>query len=347
MKLKIKFKHFFRFRSVYVKFAVTFLGIWYSLNALTFFIAMHFMSGDNIELEGIRRVTGLVFLNSAIYGTIVILAVVRSILKPLKRLSNAAREVAKGDFDVLVMEDSIDEVGRLTSDFNKMVKELRSIDNLRREFVSNVSHEFRTPVASIKGYAKLISEDEKASQSIKDFSSIIMTESDRLIDLSSNLLRLSELDTQIIHKETVFSLDEQIRQAILILESGWGQKGIEYEVDLAEVQFIGDEELLFQVWVNLIQNAIKFSHHGGTISILLSEEDDKIQFKITDNGIGISYEEKSRIFERFYKGEMSRKKSGNGLGLSIVKKIVEQARGKILIESELDKGTIVIVILPK
>ncbi|MFJ8065069.1 sensor histidine kinase [Psychrobacillus sp. NPDC096426] len=348
MMLNIKFKHFFRFRSVYVKFAVTFLGIWYSLNALTFVIAMHFMSGENnIELEGIRRVTGLVFLNSAIYGTVVILAVVRSVLKPLKRLSKAARAVAKGDFDVSVREDSLDEIGRLTNDFNKMVKELRSIDNLRREFVSNVSHEFRTPVASIKGYAKLITEDEEASQSIKDYSSIIMAESDRLIDLSSNLLRLSELDTQVIYKETVFSLDEQIRQAILILESGWGQKGIEYEVDLAEVEFIGDEELLRQVWLNLIQNAIKFSHHGGTISIFLSEEDDKIQFKIIDNGIGISYEEKSRIFERFYKGEISRKKSGNGLGLSIVKKIVEQARGKISIESELDKGTIVKVTLPK
>jgi signal transduction histidine kinase len=302
--------------------------------------------GNNIELDGIRRVTTLVFLNSAVYGTIGILAVVRSIVKPLKRLSKASRAVAEGDFDVSVSEDSMDEIGRLTNDFNRMVKELRSIDTLRHEFVSNVSHEFRTPVTSIKGYAKLIAEDPQASQSIKDYINIIMDESDRLIDLSSNLLRLSELETQIIHKETSFSLDEQIRQVILILESGWEQKAIDLEVALAEIQFIGDEELLLQVWLNLIQNAIKFSHHGGNISILLFKEDDKIQVKIIDNGIGISAEEKSQIFERFYKGESSRKKGGNGLGLSIAKKIVEQARGKMSIESELDKGTIVTVELP-
>jgi signal transduction histidine kinase len=302
--------------------------------------------GNNIELDGIRRVTTLVFLNSAVYGTIGILAVVRSIVKPLKRLSKASRAVAEGDFDVSVSEDSMDEIGRLTNDFNRMVKELRSIDTLRHEFVSNVSHEFRTPVTSIKGYAKLIAEDPQASQSIKDYINIIMDESDRLIDLSSNLLRLSELETQIIHKETSFSLDEQIRQVILILESGWEQKAIELEVALAEIQFIGDEELLRQVWLNLIQNAIKFSHHGGNITILLFKEDDKIQVKIIDNGIGISVEEKSQIFERFYKGESSRKKGGNGLGLSIAKKIVEQARGKMSIESELDKGTIVTVELP-
>lgn len=347
MKFNIKFKRFFPFRSVYVKFAITFLGIWWSLNSLTFVIIMYSMSGgNNIELDGIRRVTTLVFLNSAVYGTIGILAVVRSIVKPLKRLSKASRAVAEGDFDVSVSEDSMDEIGRLTNDFNRMVKELRSIDTLRHEFVSNVSHEFRTPVTSIKGYAKLIAEDPQASQSIKDYINIIMDESDRLIDLSSNLLRLSELETQIIHKETSFSLDEQIRQVILILESGWEQKAIDLEVALAEIQFIGDEELLLQVWLNLIQNAIKFSHHGGNISILLFKEDDKIQVKIIDNGIGISAEEKSQIFERFYKGESSRKKGGNGLGLSIAKKIVEQARGKMSIESELDKGTIVTVELP-
>ncbi|MFF2911143.1 ATP-binding protein [Paenibacillus sp. NPDC057934] len=347
MKLKMKFKHFFRFRSVYVKFAVTFLGIWWSLNIVTFVIIMRIMPvGNNIEFDEIRRVTGLVFLNSAFYGTIVILAVVRSIVKPLKRLSKASRAVAKGDFDVSVSEDSMDEIGRLTNDFNRMVKELRSIDTLCHEFVSNVSHEFRTPVTSIKGYARLIAEDTGASQSIKEYVSIIMDESDRLIDLSSNLLRLSELDTQIIHKETAFSLAEQIRQVILILESGWGPKAIELEVELAEIQFTGDEELLRQVWLNLIQNAIKFSHQGGTITILLFKEGGKIQVKIIDHGIGISVEEKSLIFDRFYKGDSSRKKGGNGLGLSIAKKIVEQARGEMWIESQLDKGTIVTVELP-
>lgn len=347
MKLKRKFKHIFPFRSVYVKFAVTFLVIWWSLNSLTFAIIMHIITGgNNIEIEEIRRLIGLVFLNSAFFGTIIILAVVRSIVKPLKRLSKASRAVAKGNFDVSVSEGGLDEIGRLTNDFNRMVKELRSIDTLRLEFVSNVSHEFRTPVTSIKGYAKLITQDVKASQTTKEYISIIMAESDRLIDLSSNLLRLSELDTQFIHKETSFSLDEQIRQVVLILESGWGQKAIELEVDLEEIQFIGDEELLRQVWLNLIQNAIKFSHQGGTITILLVKEDGKIKVKITDHGIGIAAEEQSLIFERFYKGEVSRRKGGNGLGLPIVKKIVEQSGGKISVESELNQGTTVTVELP-
>jgi signal transduction histidine kinase len=295
------------------------------------------------QLEEMRRLIGIIFLNNAAIGTIVILLALRGIVKPIKKLSNASREVAAGKFDIKVEIKNQDEIGRLAADFNAMVQEIGSLDKLRREFVSNVSHEFRTPITSVRGFAKLITENAGDSAAVKEYGDTIVRESERLIALSSNLLRLSELDTKTIHNESVFSLDEQLRQVVLTLEPHWEPKNIEFNIDLIAISFTGDEELLRQVWLNLIQNAIKFSPDSGVIKIDLNQIGGSVHVTITDNGVGISAEELPRIFDRFHKGGAS---NGNGLGLAIAQKIVEFAGGTIWVESEVGRGTSFTVALP-
>ena len=337
------------FKSIYAKFAMIFIGIWWGLHSLTFGIVIHLMSNSGLttlsfdrydEFYKIKAATGLVFLLSALVGTIIILFAVNSIVKPIKQLSNASKQVAKGNFDIEVTTRCADEIGQLTADFNVMTKELKNIDILRKDFVSNVSHEFKTPITSIKGFAKLIRDGKLSSDQLIEYSDIIVNESERLSLLSSNLLKLSELDSQMIREQsTLFSLDEQIRKTILILEVQWTKKEIEFDIDFPKISIIGDEHLLQEVWLNLIQNAIKFSKQNGIIKISLSKNGNIVKVSISDQGIGIAEEDKQHIFERFYKGDKSRSKGGNGLGLVIAKKIVELSGGKLSFESELGKGT--------
>lgn len=349
----------FRFKSIYVKFTVIFLSIWWLLNTMTFGMVFHAMS--DIRLSGLaaeiapltedfkkmRGMTSLAFLGIACLGTVIILLVVRGIVKPIKQLSAAAKQVAKGDFEVRVQTGSVDEVGRLTGDFNTMVKELKSIDALRRELVSNVSHEIRTPITSIKGFAELIRDGDLPVEQRVEFSNIIVSESMRLMDLSTNMLKLSELDSQVIREEPVrFPLDEQVRKTILLLEPFWTAKRIEFDLNLDEILYIGNKDLLFQVWLNLIQNAVKFSNDGGMVRVSLRKADGRIIFTVSDSGIGIAEEDKGRIFDRFYRGDKARMKDGNGLGLVIVKKIVDLAGGRIHFISEQNKGTEFTVELP-
>jgi signal transduction histidine kinase len=299
------------------------------------------------EFHRIRSATGLTFLLSAIIGTIIILIVVRGIVKPIKCISKASKEVAKGNFDIEVKIKSKDEIGQLTADFNLMTKELKNIDFLRKDFVSNVSHELKKTITSIKGFAKLIREGQLSDDQISEYSGIIVNESDRLSLLSSNLLKLSELDSKMIREQaTVFSLDEQIRKTILILETQWSKKEIEFDIELDEIVITADKHLLQEVWLNLIQNAIKFSSDKGIIKISLHKNGDMAKAEIADYGIGIADDDKGRIFERFYKSDKSRSKEGNGLGLVIVIKIVELSDGKIYFESESGKGSTFTVELP-
>lgn len=350
------------FKSIYAKFTLIFIGIWWFMNSLTYGVVMRIMSNSAMDwlpsptdtaliyVEYYRKLrfsTGLTFLVSAMVGTILILVAVRSIVKPIKRISKASQEVAKGNFDIEVPICSRDEIGQLTTDFNRMTKELKNIDILRKDFVSNVSHEFKTPITSIRGYASLMCDGVLSAVQIKEYSSIIVNESERLSLLSSNLLRLSELDSKVIREQaTDYSLDEQIRQAILLLETQWETKEIDFEIDLEKVEIRGNAYLLQEVWLNLIQNAIKFSNPKGRISVCLAKADTMANVIVRDEGIGLLPEERDRVFERFYKADKSRSKDGNGLGLAIVKKIVELSDGEIRFESEPGSGTTFFVDLP-
>lgn len=288
-----------------------------------------------------------VLLICAGLGSVLIAIASMIIIRPIRRLTAATKEVARGNFDVSVKVTSGDEIGQLTDHFNKMTAELKNIEVLRKDFISNVSHEFKTPIASIQGFAKLIRDKSLTADQFEEYTGIIVSESGRLANLSSNLLRLSKLENQEIRdKFSSFPLDEQIRSAILLLENKWEEKEIDLDLDLDQVDYFGDEELLQQVWINLLSNAVQFSYQKGYIRATLYKSKNKVIAEVEDNGTGIPDEAKSRIFDKFYKADKSRSSEGNGLGLAIVKKIVELHGGSITFVSQVGKGTIFTVELP-
>ncbi|SDK38968.1 HAMP domain-containing sensor histidine kinase [Natronincola ferrireducens] len=280
-------------------------------------------------------------------GALLIIVLARRVVKPILKLTAATQEVAKGNFDIQVQNKSHDEIGQLTQNFNKMTRELKNIEYLRKDFITNVSHEFKTPIASIQGFAKLLQKWDLPQREREEYTNIIIEETTRLSNLSSNILKLSKLENQeIIEKKATFSLDEQIRKSILLLEHQWNKKNIEFDIHLDKIQYLGDEELLQQVWINLIGNAIKFSHSNSTINIQLKQIDEIIEVKIIDYGIGMSEETRERIFEKFYQGDKAHSYEGSGLGLSLVKRIIDLYSGSIYVESRLKEGSIFTVELP-
>ncbi len=295
---------------------------------------------ENNDASFFKLTVSFAFTLCAIVGSILMFFAIRMITGPIKRLTAATQEVAKGNFEVNVDYGSKDEIGVLTKNFNVMTKELRNMEYLRKDFINNVSHEFKTPIASIQGFTKLLKNADLSREHFDDYTDIIIEESQRLTNLSSNILKLSQLENQIIpSKEESFSLDEQIRKTILLFESQWIEKELELDIDLPRVNYIGDQELIKQIWINLINNAIKFSIKGGKIRISLEKLNDTITVIIEDEGIGISSENKERIFEKFYQEDSSHSSAGNGLGLAIVKRVVELNKGTISLESEKGRGS--------
>lgn len=281
-----------------------------------------------------------------ILGTILIFFVTITVVRPLRKISEASKKVAAGNFDVALSVKGHHEIADLTKNFNRMVKELSANEYLHKDFVSNVSHEFKTPITSLKGYAKLLRDKELSEEKRREYAEIIVSESDRLANLSSNLLRLSELENQTFNlKKESFSLDEQIRDSILLLQNDWEKKNLDLDLSLEEVSFTGDKHLLYQAWINLISNAIKYSDHNGEIKIVLKKE-DVIKVQIIDQGAGISEEDMQNIFLRFYKSDKARNTAGTGLGLSIVKKIIDLHGGTIQVQSEENAGSRFTVCLP-
>ena len=277
-------------------------------------------------------------LMSIIIGSILFLLAGKMIVKPVRRLTNATKKIASGDFDIDIKSNRKDEIGTLIDSFNMMARELKSIEILRNDFISDISHEFKTPLTSIEGYTKLLKicdEEEK-----EEYIDIITEETRRLSILATSILTLNKIENENIPNATdVFSMDEGIRKAIVLLENEWSEKNIDFEINLEDITYKGNENLMYQVWINLIQNAIKFSEEKGRIRVDLSKEDDKIIFSLKDKGKGISPEDQNRVFEKFYKADKARSSDGNGLGLSIVKRIVDIHKGEIYIKSELGKGT--------
>lgn len=285
---------------------------------------------------------------STVIATIISGIASKRILRPIRTLSKATEEVAKGNFSVKIGIPKDYEFALLAKNFNKMVHELSSIETLRNDFVSNVSHEIKTPIASIQGFAKLIQDKNLDDDERSEFTDIIISESSRLSKLTSNILKLSKLENQeVITGKAEFALDEQIRCAILIMEPEWSEKGIDLDIDLDKVSIIGNEDLLQQVWLNIIGNAIKFTEEDGTIGIKLMDLQDKIVIKVSDNGVGMNEETRRHIFDKFYQGDKSHLSEGNGLGLSLVKRIIELCDGEIEVRSKLNYGTTFTIELPK
>lgn len=290
--------------------------------------------------------------NAIIYGIVVggalMLVVAKYIIKPLKKIKDATKKVASGNFDVKVDISRKDEIGDLADNFNIMVNELNSIEYLRKDFVSNISHELKTPIASIQGFAKLLKDKNLNEKDKEEYINIILEETDRLSNLSSNMIKLSKVENQeIVFNKQKFRLDEQLRKAIIMLEEKMDKKNIKIELNSKEISIIENQDLMMEVWINLLNNAIKYTKENGKIKINVSEEKDFIKVDIKDNGIGIPKEKQERIFEKFYQVEKSHSNEGSGLGLAIVKRIIELIGGTITFTSEENKGTAFTVSIKK
>lgn len=256
----------------------------------------------------------------------------RVFFEPINKLGDAMNRVAEGDFSVSLEEkNSSPEIANIYDKFNLMVKELNATEVLQTDFVSNVSHEFKTPINAIEGYATLLQDGEGLSPDEQEqYVDKILFNTQRLSSLVGNILLLSRIDNQAIpHKGAPFRLDEQIRQAIVLLEPEWVKKDIEFDVEMEDVTIEGNENLLFHVWNNLIGNAIKFDPPNGLINIKLHKKGDKAVFQIEDSGPGISDEGLKHIFDKFYQEDSSHKQEGNGLGLALAGRIVSLHGGSI------------------
>ncbi|MBS3872355.1 MAG: HAMP domain-containing histidine kinase [Firmicutes bacterium] len=293
-----------------------------------------------------RHVMGRFSVTSLVVGSVLFLFAAAYIVKPIRSLSEATKRIAQGNFSVRLPEKRQDEIGQLIVSFNAMAKELQSIEMLRSDFVSAISHEFKTPLTSIRGYAKLLGESE-TDETKKEYAAIIMEETERLSHLASNILLLTQLeqDGATLVRES-FRLDEQLRKVVLLLESAWQEKGLKLQIEMPEVFYLGNEQLLYQVWINLLDNAIKFSPAGSPLTITLHERAGSVECEISDAGEGIPPELHGKVFEKFYKADKSRTGKGNGLGLSIVKRIVAMHGGAVLLSCVVGQGTTVTVRLP-
>ena len=266
----------------------------------------------------------------------------------IKELRLGMQKIADGKFDTrLETKSNSEEIQELFAGFNMMAGELGATEILQTDFVSNVSHEFKTPINAIEGYTMLLQSTENIDETENEYIEKILFNTRRLSSLVSNILLLSKLENQSIqtHREK-YALDEQIREDILALESLWEPKDIEFDVDLDAVRYYGNKNVLHHVWSNLLSNAIKFSPNGGTIKMRLFKENKIIVFLIEDNGPGLSEEAKKHLFDKFYQADTSHKEEGNGLGLALVKKILFLCDGEISAENIKDGGCRFTVTLP-
>jgi len=299
----------------------------------------------------------VIFMASVVWGTIIAYFASKKFLKPLNNLIRATKIIAKGNFKIKLPETSnIGVLRELIESFNKMAEELGGIEIFRNDFINNFSHEFKTPIVSIKGFAKQLNQDNLPEEQKKEYIDIIIKECERLSDMSSKVLLLTKLENQqIITDKKDYSLDEQIRNCILLLEKQWNKKNIDFNIELEPVIFHGNEEMMSHVWLNLLNNAIKYSLENSEISVSCREVkkinsgggiENITEVKITDSGIGMDEATLKHIFEKFYQGDPARSDSGNGLGLPLVKRIVGLCGGRISVQSEKNKGTSFYIYLP-
>ncbi len=297
--------------------------------------------------SGIPLLVELLVL-SLIVGFFVTYFMGKMFFTPIKRLGNAMRSVADGDFAVQLetKKTTPKEVQEVYSGFNMMTNELKATEMLQSDFVSNVSHEFKTPINAIEGYATLLQGCEGLDEDHEEYIEKILFNTRRLSTLVGNILLLSKIENKNLPTNNVkFRLDEQIRQSVLALEPSWTAKNIDFDIELDEIEYFGNEPLLHHVWDNLISNAIKFSPEGGLVLLRLQDCDGGVMFCVEDSGPGISENAKKHIYDKFYQADSSHKEEGNGLGLALVKRILEITNGLISVENVASGGCRFTVVL--
>ena len=312
-------------------------------------VAIHFHIGSFSKPNGILWPIINLYMISVIIGTSISAIIGKKILSPLVKYSEALMEVGKGNFNIRLAEDKhyVQELKMISHNFNIMVNELNNIETFRSDFIANVSHEFKTPLASIDGYTMLLQDSNLTEEEKNEYIEKILNNTKRLSSLVYTILQISKLENQgIIAEKRKYKLDEELRQTLLFLEPKWAGKNIDLDIDLDETTFYGNEELLAQVWVNILDNAIKFTPDNGTIACSLKRFDGWITAIISDNGVGMPEDVQKHIFDKFYQGDKSHSSGGNGLGLALAKRIIDLCGGTIEVQSKYGKGSTFTIKLP-
>ncbi|QNK88114.1 HAMP domain-containing histidine kinase [Sporosarcina sp. resist] len=298
----------------------------------------------------VHYILGGMVLIMAIISLLAMLIVAKMLIDPITELTAATKKVGEEQFSGTLDINRKDEIGQLAKSFQLMTRKLSENDRIRKEFISDVSHDFQSPLLNIKGYAELLLDDKLTEDSRKSYANVIQSETERLSSLTKQLLLLTSLDqlSSPLEKKT-FDLDMQLKETVRKFRWLLEEKEMTLEMDLEEVRFTGDPAFLEKVWENLLSNALKYTEIGGAIEVVLTEQPDHVTVLIQDNGIGIDEEGLERIFDRFYRADDSRTQEtgGTGLGLSIVMQVVKLHGGTINAVSRKGQGTTFTVVFPK
>ena len=310
-----------------------------------FLVCVGVINDGNIENKMLLPIITLI--SCIIIGVVVSTISSKVVLKRIRQFIEATGKLSRGDFSTRLNIKYPPEFIVLSKNFNRMAEELGSMEVLRTDFINNFSHEFKTPIISIKGFAEILKDESLSKEERDEYLDIIIEESQRLSYLATNVLNLSKIEGQAILKDKQrFNVGEQIRQSILLLEPKFKEKNISLNINIDDCTLVGNKEMLSHVWLNLLGNSIKFTNKNGVIGVNVKKKSDNIVITFSDNGIGISESAISKIFDKFYQGDTSHATKGNGLGLTMVKKIVELHSGTITCESVVSKGTKFTIILP-
>ncbi|EAH4438843.1 TPA: sensor histidine kinase [Listeria innocua] len=313
-------------------------------------LALFIRQDPEQQFGELRIFFAMILVFTSIISILFVLISGRYIVKPVVKLTNATKKIRRGNYDVALEVRRKDEIGQLADSFAKMASELEKSEAARQEFVANVSHELQSPLTSMQGFARLLGSGTLTEKEQKEYLTVLSEETTRLSSLTKQLLTLASLDQESeLRKKEPVQLAEQWRQLIQMTEWSWREKELTINLELADINYSGDAELLYQVWSNLLNNAIKYTPESGDIQVRLYEETTSVFVEVWNSGAGISKEDMAKIFDRFYKASQSRtrEEGSSGLGLSICKKIITLHHGEISVESNTEKGTTFIVRLPK
>ncbi|HEY4390749.1 MAG TPA: HAMP domain-containing sensor histidine kinase, partial [Paenibacillus sp.] len=305
----------------------------------------------NVEVQfgELRNFFAIILILTIVMSIVLFVFNTRWVVHPIIKLTEATKMLARGEYNIKFDLKRKDEIGKLAGHFTHMTRSLEQLEGMRQEFVSNVSHEMQSPLASIQGFSHTLLQADLPEEQRRHYLSIIEDESKRMSQLSKQLLMLASLDKEeAILEKSSFDVGDQIRQVLFMTEWSWREKEMAIDMDLPSLMISADSRLMQQVWINLLTNSIKYTDEGGTIFVRLKQQENMCVVEVEDTGIGIAEEDIPNIFQRFYRADKtrSRQEGSSGLGLAITNRIIAMHGGRIEVESELGKGSVFRVILP-